>query len=154
MNSTKCPWGSCIYWGQLTHKVWMKFIQQLLLECVYKLPYFDTFWPEMYDDLHTTRYNTRVLELTNMDLHVFNIWGLSKLLFGSYCVYKVRRLLTSIDFKWHFKTCNMFIVLTKVDVHTRYEVHRSFTIGGIECTRFSDFDLCWHQMTIDLNKIK
>lgn len=73
MNSTKCPWGSCIYWGQLTHKVWMKFIQQFLLECVYKLPYFDTFWPEMYDDLHTTRYNTRVLELTNMDLHVFNI---------------------------------------------------------------------------------
>ena len=63
---------------------------------------------------------------------------------------------TSVAVKWPLTSTNYnrVLLLTKVNLHAKYEVWPSCTFGVIVFTRFSDFDLSCGQMTFDLHQFQ
>ena len=58
------------------------------------------------------------------------------------------------DLSWHLTSTknNRNHALTMTSTHTMYELNWSLTYQVMVDTRFSMFDLCWPQMTFDLNQ--
>ena len=142
-----------LYSIRYTYILNMRSVQASLLEimCLQGFHNFtsvDPKWP-----LTSTKSN-RLLVL-NSGTPTYQIWDLSKLPFLRYHVYKVFTilpLLTPNDL-WPPPISNRLLVLNKVHLHTQiWDLSKLPFLSHIMFTRFSQFDLCWPQMTFDLHQ--
>ena len=108
-----------------------------------------TLWPKMTFDLHLTTgvmYSMHYTYKPNMRSVQASLLEISYL--------QGFHHLTCVDPKWPLTSTknNRLLVLNRVHLHTKYEICPSFPSWAIVFTRFSQFYLCWPQMTFDLHQ--